>query len=152
MGIEVLPGLLVSRSETDFLSYRQQIILATISYLSAGAFLGLLVLAVHNIIRYLIMQAKYKVFPLTMFYIFAVLCLAFRVYDSLFVAEIALDFNLIGLLLPPVLKIGIGLVQILVMVELTIRVKQGMDMLLSANESSMIMQSETMMADLISHK
>jgi len=56
------------------------------------------------------MQEKYKVFPLTMFYIFAVLCLAFRVYGNVFVANIALEINLYGLLLPAVFKICIGLV------------------------------------------
>ena len=82
------------------------------------------------------MQAKYKVFPLTMFYIFAVACLGLRVFDCLMVAKIALDINLIGLLMPPVLKIGIGVVQINVMIELTVRVKQGMDMLIQASDKN----------------
>ena len=96
------------------------------------------------------MEKKWQVFPLTMFYVFAVACLAFRVYDCIFLAKLALDMNIVGLLVPPMLKISIGLVQIVVMVELTIRVKQGIEMLVQANESSIIVQSELMMSEIMS--
>ena len=98
------------------------------------------------------MQGKYKVFPLLMFYIFAVLCLAFRVLGNVFATTIALEINLYGLLMPAIFKICIGLVQVMVMIELIIRVNQGMAMLHSANEGSFLENNENMMADLMSTK
>lgn len=61
---------------------------------------------------------------------------------------------MVSLLLPPVLKIGIGLVQVNNMIELGIRVKQGINLLVNSREGSFMggNPTENMMADLLTHK
>lgn len=83
MGFYVLPGLYIDRDYTEFLTYDQQIVLACVSYTFATLFLIALVFAVHNVVRFLIMEGKWRVFPLSSFYSFAVVCLTFRCYDCI---------------------------------------------------------------------
>lgn len=140
MGFYVLPSLYIDRDYTEFLSYDQQVTLACTGYICATLFFFMLCFAVHNVIRFLLMQGKWKVFALSSFYCFAVVCLMFRTYDCICVAQIAIHVNVVSLLLPPVFKIGIGLVQVNNMAELAIRVKQGIVLLVQAREGSFMGQ------------
>ena len=117
--------------DAGYLTYSEQIILAIVSYILIFLYSTLLGLTIHNIVRFLILKGKWRVFPLTMFYIFAFLCLAIRTFDCIFIAQITLSMNLFGLTLPALLKICIGIVTELVLIELIISVEQGLVLLAS---------------------
>ena len=77
----------------------------------------------YNIYAFLIVQKKWKVFPLTLFYTLALSCLVFRCVDTMLTVQIAANFNIFGTLMPAMLKICIGLVQAEVITELIMRVE-----------------------------
>ena len=91
--------------------------------------------AIHNLVRYISRNERWKVFSLSMFYLFAIITLASRVVDCILVAKVAIFVNLYAILMPPILKLCIGLVQIVVMVELMITVGKGIKLIENSSAS-----------------
>ena len=120
-----LPGLNVHDSCIKFNS--GEVIGATlIAYLVTAIFIFLLYITVWNTYNFLIKQRKYKVYPLLLFYILSYADILLRIYHSFWmvdVIEYQQIFAVIGVMW---IKVCIGIAQILVIVELTIRIEQSM--------------------------
>ena len=80
------------------------------AYICAGLFAALLVFAIFNTWQYLIKQGKWRVFSLTMFYVLTIVCLGLRCFINVFCVPVARYFNIPLVLIPPIIKICIGLV------------------------------------------
>ena len=78
----------------------------------------------HNVYFYLLKQGKYRVYPVLLFYLLAIPCTIMRIYSDFYIVLLDIYF-LFGGNFPAALKACIGLTQILMVVELTIRVKQS---------------------------
>ena len=69
--MKLLPG--IDLNELDYnLTKPQAITIALIAYLSIAAYIFLLAFECHNVYFYLYKQKKYKVYPVTLFYAFAI--------------------------------------------------------------------------------
>lgn len=117
--LEYPTGNQFDKSETLWLAFS--------SYFCALAFTVLLVLTFYNIIMYLIRDGKWRVYSLTMFYILAVLCLVFRIIVNILAVLIAQNFYITLTLFAAVIKFDIGIVQIEVIIEIIIRVRESMN-------------------------
>ena len=104
---------------------RETIWLAVSAYTCAFLFTLLLAFALFNSWNYLYKQSKWRVFLLTMFYILSTLCLALRVVVNIFTVWAAQYFIVTLIVFPAVLKFEIGLVQIAIIFEISMRVKEN---------------------------
>lgn len=121
----LLPGLYYG-SDTTYLEKPEAIIVALVAYLSTAQFIGLLIFCCFNVWVYLIKEQKWKVFPLSAFYSLALVTLAMRIIDSIWVVHNFFTQQTFFILFPPVLKQAIGIVQVMIMTELSVRVSQSM--------------------------
>ena len=97
-----------------------------IAYLTTAFFISILLLAVWNTYHFLYKLQKYKVYPLLLFYILSYVDIFLRIYHSIWmvtVNEYKQIFAVIGVMW---IKVCIGITQVLVMTELTIRIEQSM--------------------------
>ena len=69
---------------------KQQIFLIFLAYLSVLLYLMLLYLAVSNVYKYLYRQKKYKAYPVSLFYAFAIPTITLRIFANIYVVETAL--------------------------------------------------------------
>ena len=102
----------------------QSEVVILLMYLSVILYILMLAMTGHNIWVFLIKQKRYKTTgPLVLFYFLAVLIGLLRFYFSLFYFAVLIDFNVIVILLEPILKIFLGVVQCWITVELAIRIQ-----------------------------
>ena len=111
-------------------------------------FILLLSFALYNTWKYLIKQGKWRVFSLTMFYILTILCIVTRIFVYILTVYIAEWFNCSLVLFPAVIKICIGIVQIAVMIEITMRVKESLNTLSAINKRNRL-QAKRFMNDVL---
>lgn len=104
------------------------------AYFCILMFLLLLAFALYNTRMYLIKQGKWRVFSLSSFYALTIICTMNRVYVCLMTIRIARWFNVCSVLFPVVIKMCIGLIQIAVIVEITVRVRESISMLSVLNQ------------------
>lgn len=74
---------------------------------------------------YLRRQGKWRVFPLACFYTLSLFMIVIRSLLVIFTVNAAENFDIFAIMMPALLKILIGIVQIEVMVELILRVEEG---------------------------
>jgi hypothetical protein len=115
--VKVLPYLDLNDT---YLSHKQAIWIAVSSYVTAACFLGLFVFTIYNIVRYLIMQKRWRTYPLLMFYVLCFFCVGLRMCDSIWIMYLATKFSASMTLMAPILKLCIGLVQVLILVEICV--------------------------------
>lgn len=118
----ILPGLY--RKNSSF-SEGETATLAFTIYFNFAAFLLLLAFCLFNMEMYLRRQGKWRVFPLGCFYTLSLFMIVIRCTLALFTIQAAENFDIFGVAMPALLKVLIGLVQIEVMIELILRVKEG---------------------------
>ena len=118
----IIPAL---KYENNSFSTGETLSIVISVYFCLTMFTLLLALCLHNIYMYLFKQRKWRVFPLSMFYTLSILMLAVRMYETVQTAYTAKIYGVSGLLMPAVLKILIGVVEIEVIAELIIRVKES---------------------------
>mgnify|MGYP000875634176 CR=1 FL=1 len=92
-------------------------------YFASLLFLCQLTLAIHNIAVFVVKQKKYKTVLLPIFYGQVLLLTAMRLYASLFAFEAQKQLNIVEFIYIPLLNINLGIVQCLILFELSIRVK-----------------------------
>ena len=85
--MKFLPSLDVN-DESDQMDKRQDIIVICLVYISVLFYSALLVLELHNLYRYLYLQKKFQVFPLTLFYTLSIPCTILRIYGNIWVVEV----------------------------------------------------------------
>ena len=120
--MKLLPGLDLYNLDYD-LTRTQAVTIALISYFSIAAYTFLLAFECHNVYFYLYRQRKYKVYPVTLFYAFAIPCCITRIWVNFDIVRMVAFLNPVLEFVIADLKICIGLSQILVMIELNIRVR-----------------------------
>lgn len=102
----------------------QEEVVCLLMYLSVILYILMLAMTGHNVWVFLIKQKRYKTTgPLVLFYFLAVLIGLLRFYFSLFYFAVLIEFNMIVILLEPILKIFLGVVQCWITVELAIRIQ-----------------------------
>ena len=108
-------------------------------------FCCLLLFCIHNIYKYLWMQSKWRVFPLSMYYTMAIVMIVFRIYETIMTVDTTKDWNVLGVLFPAALKFYIGIVEIEVIIELIIRVREAIKNLKAEQNNSMLHEPRAMM-------
>ena len=106
--MKLLPGLDLKNLDYE-LSKTQAITIAAIAYFSIGAYIFLLVFECHNVYFYLFKQKKVRVYPVTLFYIFAIPCCIIRIWANCDIVRMVAFFNPILEWIPANFKICIGL-------------------------------------------
>ena len=86
-----------------------------------------------------------------MFYILTIFCCGFRISGIIMCVKVSQEVNLFMMLMPCVLKVCIGLVQIAVMIEISFRVKENVRIYTLVNNSSS-KRAKNMMNDIIASK
>ena len=104
---------------------KADITVTILAYLSISIHVSMLFLEIYNVYTFVYKQQKYKVFPVSLFYSIAIPSTILCIYLNLFIVPNEMYKTPILLILPSEFKICIGLSQILVIIELTIRVKQS---------------------------
>ena len=102
-------------------------------YVCTIMFILLLSFAIYNTWNYLIKQGKWHVISLSMFYALTIVCLSWRIFINIFTIPLSNWVIVSATLYPAVLKICIGIVQVAVIIEITVRVKESYDMLAVLN-------------------
>ena len=112
----------------------QAILMAVSAYFCILIFSLLLGFALYNTWQYLLKQGKWRVFSLSMFYGLAIICLSFRILVYVLSVYVAQWLNVSLVLFPAVLKICIGIVQVAVIVEITMRVRESLHLISVMNK------------------
>ena len=99
------------------------IIMACMQYFVAGCLAILFIGICCNFWWFIIRQGKYKVHPLLVFYILALLTTVARFYRTVWHFTVILTNQPIGLYAPPTFKTMLGLEQAWIMIELCIRIR-----------------------------
>ena len=96
-------------------------------YLNAALFIVMCAMTGYNIWVFIIKQKRYKTTgPLVLFYFLAAFIGILRSYFSVFYLQVLIDFNVIVILLEPILKIFLGVVQCWITLELAVRIKHDL--------------------------
>ena len=103
----------------------QSIKIILLVYISVAFYAVLLALIIYNSYMYLYLQKKYKIFPLSLFYAFCIPMTIFRIFENIWIVELTKYFFLGVLWTPAVIKQCVALSQILIMIELAIRIEQS---------------------------
>ena len=101
----------------------EPIMIALCAYFSAVLFITLFVFLVYNIVEFLIKQKKWRVWSLLLFYGLAFICVVLRIWISIMVVCVTKRWNLIYALSTAVIKICIGIEQIMVIIEIIMKVR-----------------------------
>ena len=125
--MKLLPGIEYNNLDYD-LTKSQAITIAVISYFSIAAYSFLLTFECHNVYFFLYRQRKYKVYPVALFYAFAIPCSITRIWVNCDIVRMVAFLNPLLEFVLADLKICIGLTQILVMIELNIRLRQTLEL------------------------
>ena len=97
-----------------------------IVYISVVIYTTMLSLEIYNCYQYLYQKKKYTVFPVTLFYTLSIPLTALRIYENIFIVEIVSYYQIYFIIMPIALKVGVGLSQVLVMLEIAILVSLSM--------------------------
>ena len=100
--------------------------IVVIVYISTILYTTMLVAEIYNCYQYLYRKKKYTVFPVTLFYALSIPLTISRIYENIFIVEIVSYYQVWFIMMPITLKIGVGLSQVLVMVEIAILVSLSM--------------------------
>ena len=130
----LLPYLEYPANAGSFYTDAQAIGMAIQAYICTLIFTFQLAFAIYNTWMYLIKQGKWRVFSLTMFYALSINCICLRILVSFFCVEISEMLNAALTLYPAIVKICIGIVQIAVMFEISVRIKESLSMMNSIAE------------------
>ena len=84
--------------------------MAVSAYICTSLFFVEFAWTLYNTWEYLIKQGKWRVFSLTMFYLFSIVCIFLRIVDTVFCVKIGELLNCFMILYPAVMKICIGIV------------------------------------------
>ena len=122
--MKLLPSVDISNN-SDAMSSKQSLTIVIIVYISVCFYTVLLVLELHNLYKYIYLQKKYKVFPLSLFYALSIPCTLLRIYENIWILEINKYLYIWVLWSPAVMKLCISFSQILIMIELAIRIEQN---------------------------
>ena len=95
-------------------------------YISALLLIVLLMLEAHNSYKYLYSRKKYKVFSVALFYALAIPSTFCRLYQNIWIVYILTYSQPFSIGLPPILKILIGICQVLTMIELALLLEISM--------------------------
>ena len=110
---------------TNGMDFNQNLTVAILAYASVLLYSSLLCLEIHNLYRYIYLKKRFEIFPLSLFYGLSVPCTIFRIIMNIWIIDIVQYANIFVQGTPAVIKMCIAFSQILVMVELTIRVEQS---------------------------
>ena len=94
-------------------------------YFSTVMFVILFAFIIYNTYKYVYGQSKWRTIPLLFFYILAFITVGYRIYDTIYIMQLAEQFTIPTLFIPPVLKMCIGMIQVLVMIEISVHVDQN---------------------------
>ena len=119
-----LPSIDISNN-SDQMSPQQSLTIVIIVYISVCFYTALLLLELHNLYKYIYLQKKYKIFPLSLFYALSIPCTLIRIFSNIWILEITKYSYIWVLWSPAVLKLCISFSQILIMIELAIRIEQS---------------------------
>ena len=86
--MQLLPLLDITNPCINNLTGLKAFILAMFVYTLTAAHICLLYLCIRNSYLYLCKQQRYKVYPLTVFYLFSILLIAVRIYWCIFIVQI----------------------------------------------------------------
>ena len=89
----------------------------------------------HNTYTIIIKQKKYKVAPLLTFYIVTTMMILMYIYFEIYLWKITKKQNVFFIIMPIVLKFGLGLDQTWVNIELSVSFKHSLDTILNAELS-----------------
>ena len=120
-----LPGL-DTNDDCIAMTQGQAVITACICYTTAALFVSIFLLALWNTYFFLYKQRKYKVYPILLFYVLSYTCIMLRIYHSIWMVTVLEYDQIIAVIGVTWVKFCIGIIQILVMTELTIRIEQSM--------------------------
>ena len=121
----ILPCLDVDSEIDQFETRSQRILVALVAYFCATLFFILLVLTSYNMWKFGYKESKWRVWSLSLFYSLATICLILRIWVNITVVCVSDQFNLWLVLMPAVFKICIGLEQIMVVVEITLKLHEN---------------------------
>ena len=99
----------------------------TSAYIVAALHFALLMFALYNIWNYLYRQQKWRVFSLSMFYVLILGGLTIRIYVTILINVAQSKPVILYYLLPMAVKMSLGLVQILIIIEITLRVRESIN-------------------------
>ena len=105
------------------------------AYICALLFSCQLYFALYNVWHYLIKQGKWRIFSLAMFYILTIICVGLRIFICIFCVFISQYMNIALILFPAIVKICIGIVEIAVMFEISVRIKESINVMSSVMTS-----------------
>ena len=137
--MEILPGLTTSFWQDD---YDSALAVAILAYLGIVLYSLLLFLALSNTYSFLLKQGKWKIYSLSLFYFFSILCIISRILYAIFVIPIQINFYIMPFVTPAVLKIFISISHVMIMLELSIRVKQSI-LLYELSDPELLTDDET---------
>ena len=126
--MQPLPGLddFIERNGMEQqLSKGQQNSLIALIYISIILFFFMLCMAIYNTWVFLIKSGKYKVMPLTLFYVLVMLLCADRIVFSINFFNIYLNNEIIPCLMKYIIQLNLGIVQCWNLCELSLRVRQS---------------------------
>ena len=106
--MKLLPG--VDLSNLDYhLTPSEGIMIACIAYLSITVYSLMFLLECHNGYFYLYKQRKYRVLPVTLFYLFAIPCCMVRIWINIDIVPMVAHYSPVLLFVPASLKVCIGM-------------------------------------------
>ena len=108
--VYLLPYLYYPPPEGSFYSEGEAIVMALSAYFCTTLFFVQFIWTLYNTWHYLIKQRKWRVFSLTMFYLFSIVCIFMRIVDTVLSVQIGELLNCFMILYPAVMKICIGIV------------------------------------------
>ena len=123
--MKLLPGLDL-QIDTGKMTEKQAHTIVVLVYISVLLYSAMLVLEVFNTYKYLYVKKRYKAFPVLLFYVLSIPSTIFRIYENIFIIEIVMYQYAWLVMMPALFKICISFSQILVMLELTVRINQSM--------------------------
>ena len=103
----------------------QASIIVAFIYFTTLCFICELAMALINTWMFLIKQRKYKTWPLLLFYVLTIWLALERIYSMFFLLFVKKNQDILGVLIPPILKLNIGAVQCWILFELGLRITQN---------------------------
>lgn len=100
-------------------------IIAASSYIVTLVFMGLLFFTIYNVWCFLYKQRKWRVWSLSFFYVLVTLQIILRIYITIYIVCATNKINTFGADVTAVLKVCIGIEQIMVILEIAIKVRES---------------------------
>ena len=106
--MKLLPGINLEDLDYD-LNKSQAMIITLLAYFSIITYTFLLLFECQNVYFYLYRQKKYKAYPVTLFYAFAIPCSMIRIWVNCDIVPMVAFFNPVLIFVLADLKVCIGL-------------------------------------------